>query len=196
MATLIKLRRELGDVLPLAKLEPPAAALVADCIETEMAIERLIASGDLMSAVRLGAFALPRREAVWWASMCATYTAPASQPRIESDAREAAELWVHHQDDETRRRAMDLARQAGFAAPECWVAVAAFWSGDSISPVGQPVVLPAPHLVGTAVIGAIALAAVRAAPNRRYERLGRFLASLSGIASGTAGRIGREMTTV
>jgi hypothetical protein len=195
MATVRKLNSDLGIVLPVAKLEPPAAALVRDCTATEQAMERLTASGDLMSTARLGAFALPRREAVWWAAMCVAHVAPTNQAPLELKARETAELWVRRQDDETRRMAMELARQVGFAAPESWVAVAAFWSGDSMSPPGQPAVPPAPHLAGTAVAGAIALAAVRNDPARRTKRLTRFLASLHEIAAGGAGRLEHEMTT-
>jgi hypothetical protein len=194
MTALIKLNRDLDAILPMARLEPPAVALLSGCTDTADGLERLRAAGDLTGATRLGAFALPRREAVWWAGMCATHTAPANQPEIEVKAREAAELWVRRQDDPTRRLAMDLARQAGFAAPEAWVAVAAFWSGDSMSPLGQPAVPPAPHLAGTAVSGAIALASVRGDPSRRQGRLERFLLSFQEIAGGGAGRLAREMT--
>src|SRR5580658_4595990 len=128
MATLNKLNRALDAPLAMAKLDARAAGLLRGCTETAMALDLLEAAGELMSAARLGAFALPRREAVWWASMCATHTAPAGQPAIEIKAREAAELWVRQSDDKNRRTAMDLARAAGYSAPEAWAAIAAFWS--------------------------------------------------------------------
>jgi hypothetical protein len=195
MAPPTKLNRDLAAILPMAKLEPPTAALLDGCNDTEDGLRRLHTAGDLAGASRLAAFALPRREAVWWASMCALHTSSAGQPEIEVRTREAAELWVRRQDDATRRQAMDLARQAGFAAPESWAAVAAFWSGDSMSPLGQPLVPPAPHLAGTAVSGAIALASVRDDPKRRHGRLERFFASFQEIAGGGIGRLEREMTT-
>jgi hypothetical protein len=194
MAALTKLNHDLDAILPMAKLEPPAVVLLDGCTDTEDGLVRLRSAGDLTGATRLAAFALPRREAVWWASMCALHTSSDGQPEIEVRTRETAELWVRRQDDATRRQAMDLARQAGFAAPEAWAAVAAFWSGDSISPLGQPAVPPARHLAGTAVSGAIALAAVRGDPNHRQVRLERFLASFQEIAGGGAGRLEREMT--
>ena len=189
MSRLSKINPALRTVLEMAKLDPQPAALVAPCADTDSAIRRLFDAGDLMAAARLGAFALPQREAVWWACMCAIHAAPANQPPLEIRVREAAELWVRHLDDTPRRLAMDLAREVGFAVPEAWVGVAAFWSGDSMSPVGKPVVPPAPHLTGTAVSGAIAMASIRDNPFRREERLGRFLASLWDIAAGGAGRI-------
>jgi len=192
MAALAKLRRDLVAILPIAKLQKPALAALAGCVDTAEAMAHLQSRGDPMSAARLGAFALPRREAVWWASMCVTHTAPANQPHVEIRAREAAELWVRQQDDETRRRAMVLAERAGFDAPEAWVAVAAFWSGESISPLGQPAVPPSPHWAGKAVAGAVSLAAVREDPAQRPARLNRFLDSLRDIADGGAGRLPRD----
>jgi len=189
MADPFKLRRALDAVLPMAKLGAPAVAVARGCADAEEAIRRLESSGDLVSAVRLGAFTLPRREAVWWSAMCTFHVAPPGQPELEIRARAAAEAWVWQQDDETRRQAMDLARKAGFAAPEAWCAVAAFWSGESISPPGQPVVPPAPHLAGTAVAGAVGLASVRLHPARRAARLSNFLASLRDIGSGGPGRL-------
>jgi len=195
MPALTKLNPDLGAVLALAKLDPPALVLLNGCTDTATGLGRLQAAGDLAAAARLGGFALPRREAVWWAAMCTAHTALPDQPDLEVKAREAAEHWVRQQQDATRREAMALARQAGFKAPESWAAVAAFWSGDSMAPPDQPAVPPAPHLAGTAVAGAVALASVRRDPALRPGRLERFLVSLREIAGGGAGRLGHEMTT-
>jgi hypothetical protein len=70
--------------------------------------------------------------------------------------------------------------------------VAAFWSGDSMAPEGQPAVPPAPHLTGTAVSGAVALSAVRGDVSRRPLRLQRFLESGRNIAAGGPGRLAAE----
>ena len=67
-----------------------------------------------------------------------------------------------------------------------------FWSSGSMAPEGQPAVPPPPHLIGTAVAGAIALAAVRGDPARRDARLVRFLESAHAIAAGGAGRLAPE----
>jgi hypothetical protein len=192
MPRLAKLRPDLPATLPMAKLDAAAIAVLHGAADTAEALDRLEAAGQLMSAARLGGFALPRREAVWWASRCASHTAPPGQTDLVVRTREAAELWVRRQDDVTRRAAMDLARLAGFNTPEAWVAVAAFWSGESTSPLGQPVVPPAPHLAGTAVAGAVALAAVRGDATRQTARLSRFLVSLREIADGGAGYLAPE----
>jgi hypothetical protein len=171
---------------------PEAAALLAGQTDAGAALLRLEAGGFLIEAARLASHALPKREAVWWACMCATHTASPDLPEADRSARETAELWVRRQTDEARRAAMEFAQTAGFTTPEAWAAVAAFWSGDSMSPLGQPAVPPAPHLTGTAVAGAVALAAVRGDASRQPGRLQRFLASAREIAAGGPGRLTAE----
>jgi hypothetical protein len=192
-ATLVKLAAcNLAEVRGRLDLPVAATALVMGCTEAAEALERLEGNGFLMEAVRLLAHALPKREATWWACMCAHHTAPADLPAPDRAAVAAAEHWVRRQADEPRRAAFAAAQQAGFGSPEAWAAVAAYWSGDSMSPLGQPPVPPADHLTGTAVAGAVALAAVRTNPERRKDRLARFLDSAHNIAAGGPGRLPPE----
>lgn len=192
---LVKLRAlPMEEALLRAGLTGDCLALVQSETDTGMALGRLEEAGFVSEAAKLLSHALPRREAVWWACMCAHYTAPADLPAADRAAIAAAEQWVRKQTDEIRREAFDHAQQAGFGTPEAWAAVAAFWSGDSMSPLGQPKTLPAPHLTGTAVSGSVVLAAVRTFPAKRDERLRRFLASGREIAAGAVGRLSPEET--
>ena len=185
---------ELAGLRPHLALEAEPAAIVEPCSRVPEALERLEAAGFLAEATRLVAHALPKREAVWWASMCAMSTAPADLPVADRVACEAAQDWVRQQTDKARRIAWDRAQVAGCQTPEAWVAVAAFWSGDSMSPEGQPAVPPAPHFTGLAAAGAVALAAVRGDATRGEARLRRFLESGRNIAAGGPGRLPAEAT--
>lgn len=192
-AALVKLvDSNLEEVRKRLDLPPEANTLLDGCAATAEALERLEGRGFLIEATRLLAHALPKREATWWACMCAHHTAPADLPELDRTAVTQAEQWVRRQSDEPRRAAFAAAQQAGFNSPEAWAAVAAFWSGDSMSPIGQPAVPPADYLTGTAVSGAIALAAVRAKPERQKDRLARFLDSAHNIAAGGPGRLPPE----
>ncbi len=191
--TLIKLGgAELAIVLERATLTPEAQAPLLGCADVADAIVRLEAAGFAAEAVRMMAHALPKRESVWWACMCATNTAPADLPEPDRLARETAELWVRQQKDEQRRAAMTHAEASGFQTPEAWAGVAAFWSGDSMSPVGQPAVPPPASATGSAVAGAVALSAARGDVTRHAERLKRFLESGRNIAAGGPGRMPPE----
>ena len=137
------------------------------------------------------AHALPKREAVWWACMCARGAPPdAAQTAEDVAALTAAEAWVRRPEEALRRAAMAAAEAARFRSTEAWAAVGAFWSGGSMAPEGQPAVPPPDHLTGVAVSGAVVLAAVRAEVNTHAARLGRFLAGARDIGLGGAGRRG------
>ncbi|MDB5401040.1 MAG: hypothetical protein QOD93_624 [Acetobacteraceae bacterium] len=180
------------DVLARAALTGECAALVQAHTEPAAAIAGLEAAGFVTEAAKLMAHALPKRECVWWACMCARHTTPPDLPDADAASVAGAEDWVRKQTDESRREAFEHAQHANFGTAEAWAAVAAFWSGDSMSPLGLPKTPPAPHLTGTAAIGSVTLAAVRTYPARRDERLRRFLASGREIAAGGAGRLPTE----
>jgi hypothetical protein len=183
---------DLAEVLRRCELPDAAAAAAAGGADIPAVIAALAGEGFLMEAVRVFAHSLPKREAVWWACMCALHTAPANLAGADATARETAELWVRQQSDALRRAAMDAAKAAGFQSPEAWAGVAAFWSGDSIAPPESFKVPPPPHLTGVAVAGAVALAAVRARPERQAARLHLFLQSARDIAGGGTGRLPPE----
>lgn len=190
-----KLNEDLASLLPNAGLSGEAAPLLVGVANTGAAVEALASAsaGLLVDATKLFAHALPRREAVWWACMCARSTLPPeSLPDADRAAIEAAEAWVRSQTDELRREAFAHAEAAGFSSPEAWAAVGAFWSGDSMAPVGQPAVPPPAHVAGAAVAGSVALASVRRLPEKRHDRLRSYLRSAFDISRGGPGRLPLE----
>ncbi len=192
-APLPKLAAPLAPLLPRLELEAGAAAALSGAQTAADGIERLEAQGFRNEAVRLAAHALPKREAVWWACMCAASVPDPDLPVVDTAARAAAEAWVRKPADEPlRRAAWDAAQATAFRSPEAWAAVGAFWSGGSMSPEGQPEVPPAEHLTGVAVGGAVVMAAVRGHPERADARFSRFLAAARDIAAGGAGRVAPE----
>lgn len=188
--TLTKLATPLAPLLPRLELPPDAAQLLTGASTAAEALLRLESGGFHVEAVRLTAHALPKREAVWWACMCAAAVPDPILPPFDASALSSAEAWVRQpSDDALRRKAWDAAQATAFKTPEAWAAVAAFWSGGSMAPAGQPVVPPAEGLTAQAVGGAVMLASVRGHPERAQARLGRFLGAARDIAAGGAGRL-------
>ena len=183
---------DLSRIIPHLALTEPAVAAIGSIASVPRAFVALESAGFLLEAAKVLAHALPKRQAVWWACMCALHTAPPDLADIHRKARDAAEAWVRQQTDAARRAAMKLAEQTAFDTPEVWAAVAAFWSGDSLSPENDPILPPPPHLAGLAVAGAIGLSAVRTRLDRQQSRLQRFLESGRNIAVGGAGRLTPE----
>lgn len=149
----------------------------------------LLAAKNLTQAVQFLAFALPAREAVWWACQCARAELREPIPQPLQDALAAAESWVRKPTEEHRRAAMSLAQATDLKSPAAWAAVAAFWSGGSLAPENSPEVPAPPHLLGSAVAGAVMLAAVKTEPQLADQKRARFLASAVDIANGGTGRL-------
>ncbi len=187
-----KLAVPLAPLLPRMELDADGLKLLDGAADAAMGITRLQGAGRLAEAARIAAHALPKREAVWWACMCARAIPDPKQTPEDLAALEAAETWVRRPDEKSRRAAMAAAEAAKFRSTEAWAAVGAFWSGGSLTPEGLPEVPPAEHLTGGAITGAILLAAVRFKPERQGEYYQRFLAAAQEIATGGPGRIKPE----
>lgn len=188
-----KLAVPLAPLMPHMELDAAGQKLLDDAQDAATGVERLQGAGRMIEAARIVAYALPKREAVWWACMCARATPDAKGTPDDQAALDAAESWVRMPDEKARRAAMAAAEKAKFGSAEAWAAIGAFWSGGSLAPEGQPEVPPAEHLTGSAIAGAVLLAAVRIRPEKQVERLARYIESARSIATGGAGRLDREV---
>jgi hypothetical protein len=157
-------------------------------LEPAVFLEQLAQRGLFPDAVRFLAHALPKREAVWWACLCARECLTPETPQASVAALQAAERWVYSPTEENRREAMALAEAAKFDSPQSWAAVAAFWSGGSMAPANAPAVPPGETLTAAAAAGAIMLSAVLREPHQAADKYRRFLAFGLDIANGGSGR--------
>ena len=182
-----KLAVPLAPLLPRMELDADGLKLLDGAADAALGVTRLQDAGRLTDAARVAANALPKREAVWWACMCARAVPDPKQTPEDIAALDAAEAWVRRPDEKSRRAAMAAAEAAKFRSTEAWAAVGAFWSGGSLAPEGLAEVPPAEHLTGGAITGAVLLAAVRHLPERQEERFARFLGAARDIAQGGTG---------
>jgi hypothetical protein len=132
-------------------------------------LQHLIDAGELQDAVGFLAYLLPRREAVWWA--CLSVRSFADQGLAEDAALRAAEAWVKTPEEERRQVAMDIGMQADRSRPTTWCALAAAWSGGSLtSPEQAPVPCP-PYLTAQAARAAVLIGATDLPTSQRPGRL-------------------------
>src|SRR5262249_18830334 len=122
------------------------------------------------------AFALPKREAVWWAAQCVRIHLPADAPPKNLEALKSAEAWVYKPTDENRWAAKEAGEKAGYDKAACWVGMGAFWSSGSMVPAHLPKMEPGPSFTPGAVAGAILIAASQ----ERERARGEFQAALRG----------------
>lgn len=141
-------------------------------------------------AVKFLARALPKREATWWACLCARNALGGNPPSPAMlEAIEAAERWVYQPTEDNRRAAYAVAQAGNFEHPASWAAMAAFWSGGSMAPPDVPAIPPADNLTGKAAAGAVMLAAVQTEPEKAPQKYLLFLRQGIDIACGGNGRV-------
>jgi hypothetical protein len=147
-------------------------------------LDLLIAKEEFPDATRFLAHALAKREAVWWAYLCARKVAGEDPPAPIFAALRAAEAWVAEPSEENRREALPAAEAAGYGTPAGCAAAAAFWSGGSLAPPNLPAIPPAEHLSAHGAACAVMLAAVASEPEKAPEKSRAFLRLGVEIAEG------------
>ena len=161
--------------------------LLAEGMSPKAFLDRLVEEERLQEANRFLAHALPKREAVWWACLCARDAMPNTDETSETLIK-LAETWVRKPTDENRRSAMTAAENAGFDSPASWAAAAAFWSGDSMTEPEMEPVAPPDELTGTAVAAAGLLAAFSGDPVMAPDKFREYLDKGIDVAQGGSGR--------
>jgi len=159
----------------IAGLGEEAIALLRNGMPQREYMDALIEQKRFPDAVRFLAHALPKREAVWWAWVCARRAAgPNPAPAVKKSL-EATEKWLVQPNEENRRSAMKVAQEAQLETPAGCAGLAAFLSGGSLGPPEAPQAPPAEDLTAKAVAGTILLAAVSTEPEQAASKFQTFL---------------------
>jgi hypothetical protein len=170
------------------ELDEKAIALLENKPTSADFIQQLLEQELYTDAVHFLANALPRREATWWACLSARHTLTEKTPENEIKAIELAENWVYKPTEENRKPTLSAAQATKFKSAASLAALAAFWSGDNISPVAQIAIAPQEKLYARAVAGAVMLAATSGEPVKVKVNYRLFLKQGLNIASGGDGR--------
>jgi hypothetical protein len=189
---------ELAEMPRRVELRPADVSLVAVCAYLEFSDEiakpaaaakapdELIAlladEGKHMDALRLRAYLLTKREAVWWGCLCVHDDLDESLPAPQMAALKAAATWVGQPDEANRRAAEKRAAAAQYSGVGATLALAAFWSEGSIAPEGGTVVVPDERLTSQGVAAALIAAAYQGDATKAKERISTFLARGKDIA--------------
>ncbi len=160
----------------VAELGDEAMALVSPDLHPLDFVALLMEKKFYPDAVRFIAHALPKREAVWWAWVCARRSAGEQPPPKIKGALDATERWVAQPTDDNRRLAMAAAEKAELGTAAGCAGLAAFFSGGSLAPPEAPPVPPGEFLAAKAVSGAVIFAAVAKEPERAPEKFRSFVA--------------------
>ncbi len=167
--------RTAAEVCRAVQLGDEAKKLLRDGLTPRAFLDELVAKKHYPDAVRFLAFALPKREAVWWACLCArqAYSGGADAKILAALA--ASEKWVTDPSDANRRAAFAAAQAADIGNPAGSTGVAVFFSGGSIAPPNVPEVKPPERATAQAVAGAVMLAAVMKEPEKMAAKYQKYL---------------------
>lgn len=183
MTALLDQPGKLPELLARSSLEDGQSILRPE-MTPRQAIDSLLGSGHSLDAMRLIARALPRREAVWWCCVCcrAVLTAPGDAEQLAT--LDIVERWVSTPSEVNRRACQTVSEEIGVGTPAGQSALAAFWSGGSLSLPKLPVVPPPEHLLPAAVANAVILAGVCVGPKNAPAAYARFGGFATDIAEG------------
>ena len=113
-------------------------------------INRLLQSPQQHETLAFCAFLLPRREAVEWFCKAIRSTSP-SLSNKEVKLLNVAEEWIKTAGETTRQKALSASLNESKDTPSVWAALAAAWSGGSMTSNAEHPVPPPNHLTGLTV---------------------------------------------
>jgi hypothetical protein len=147
----------------------------------------LLTDAELVGdGIRFMAFAMPVREAIWWACVVAQ-TSIEQQTPLETRSIESAAAWVYEPNEARRRACFALAEEAEFQGAAAYAALSVFWSGGSLAPEGMPDA-PADLKLGPIGVGAsVLLSITRGDPLTLTTRFEETIMRAINIANGGNG---------
>jgi hypothetical protein len=165
-----------AEVCALFKTSQGALCLLDDGPGVAVALDRFVSSGHLAEARRLLAYAMERRDAVWWAFLCAA-EALRHKPMEPSQARglDLALAWLVNPSDSGRRECKNAIYACGPTSIAGILCLAVWLSGGSISPYAGRHIEPNPHACGKLCGAVVYLCSVYFDPIRWKTCLRHFI---------------------
>jgi hypothetical protein len=184
-----------ADLIEACELQDESLAMLSPGMRPEDYILTLSESGHWSDAAMAMAFALPRREAVWWACMCAQDTEIMTSDESERLALQVAEKWVYQPTADHRAQAFIAAQESKSNDCGALCALAVALTEDTL-PLGpdQTIEVDSSGFPGL-VFGIVVTAAGDGNGSLFDERLRKSLLRGQEIACGGNGKLEETQTT-
>jgi len=181
-----------SDIIAADILDPDSLELMGAEMRPETYIRELTEASKWPDAVRVMTRALPPREAVWWACVCARQVTSRSGGTNEIAALEAAEKWVYRPSEKNRREAFRLAQESAPESVATLSALAAAFSAGNL-PASEEHQIDLENDTFSRIVDAVVMIS---AAEKQGKQIGaqfqRLLKSGENIACGGNGQIEEE----
>jgi hypothetical protein len=167
------------------ELKDEARRLLSEGMSPREFVDALLTHRQNQPAIQFMAHALPPREGIWWACLCLEHVNQEKWSPPEREACKAVVRWVLEPSEENRQATKAPGEAAGAGTPAGSLALAASWTGGSMTPANLPPVAPGPFLPAKGVAAAVGLAAVRADPTKIADTQRRYVELALEVAQGS-----------
>lgn len=183
------------DIVDVNDLEADSQALLKPGMRPEVYIHELSAAEKWPDAIKIMSRALPPREAVWWACVCARQMDGFLGEKSELAALEAAEKWVFKPTDENRLAAFKRAQESHPKSAGTMSALAVAFSGPKMLVAEDQFMDVDTALFPQMVDAAVMAAACEKQGKKIIEQFQQFLKSGEDIACGGNGQINSKINS-
>lgn len=179
---MLRTGKSVAEICTAAEVSPEAGALLKGAGSAAESVVQLVEEGNFADAVAFLAHALPAREGIWWAWLCARDAAGETPSAGVLGLLETIKSWIAEPTDERRRAALNAAQPVGFTTAVGCTALAVFLTGETLGPATSPPAPPGEFAAAKAIAGSIHLSATSredvdvAARYRQYVKSGIELA--------------------
>jgi hypothetical protein len=163
--------RDLFEAFPAALDD--MSARPSDCASLQFLMD-LLASPTPEDAVTFSAYLLGVRETVWWGHQC-LHMIPDKLGQDDLRMMALAEDWVRRPEEPQRVAALAEAMACERKTPGVWIALAAGWSGGSMSGPDEPPAPPPPFLTPRAINAGVLAGLARVDREARAATLAAFI---------------------
>lgn len=166
------------------RLKPAGQALLKPEVTSVDFFETLLKNDCLADARRVLAHSLPKRRALWWATLAAWDLQRQSTDNNLEEALKMVANFVITPTEEQRQAIGSLARRLPASSLACCLAQAVYFSSGSISQPGHPYVAARPFVTGRLVGATVYLASVKRSAALYKQYLREYLRWGKAIANG------------
>jgi len=178
-----------GDIIDADDLDPASAEFLSPEARPEQLIHDLAEAKQWPDAIKVMTRALPVREALWWACVCARQMETLPGDEAETAALVAAEKWVFKPNDDNRRAAFEVAQDNTSRSAGTLAAFGVALSGGGLPAFEDEYIEVDGAAFAQIVDAAVMVAATEKKGEELHQQFALFLKCGEDIACGGNGKV-------